>query len=1154
MTDNTSRRPAILSEAGAHSEWVARPLLEAGFTLDTCSMIEVPERLATGKYNVLVLGTLYCLRRTLQQQQADFAALNKAIADFVARGGGVYFIWPQGGVGDYQELFRPWGAGFIHVRMHDEPGTANEDGMAFGYTTEVSNPVADGVKGVWYVPTFSHTGTRPVDVCEEDGWQVVLRGTAKSHTVPWPGDLTPPPMINERVPLMAIRDVKPGRLAIFGQPSGFTFSSPYNFPAAHQVLSEGIEGTPSDMLRLQMNLLSWLAAPSLEAGTLGGAETNPQVFEPNVPRYPDDPPVKWAERTFPDDCTPLRGLVGARTAYSTGSGTVAEYIAGARDAGLDYLVFLEDFKALDAEKLQALKDDCRAHTSETFFAVPGYTIEDITGNHFFIFGYQVAMPKPDLLSDDGKVLAHKGPEGPPRAKRLDAVHCSFMFEEMHLRGRRGTYRHAENPMRIVDLRFCDTIALVTWEDGQVTEDVRDQYRMMEDMGFLLAPTVLTFMNSPEDVPRAIASGWRNEIIEPYAGLEDRVLIRNMAPELDWWGFADESLWSTPYRRFDNWQYSWPYQYITSGPEIRSWVVSASGRDDIWRGPDSDIPPTADWFRADVVGFRLRIHAVSECGIADVLLYDGERLLRRWDARGAKDFQQELDLVNHQQFNLQLEVRDVRGGVATAQDYHTHRLDWCEFFCADRNNRLSIGFEKDQDGTAFGWGGTIYLTYNMSGWGGTAPVIGRWWYYGDYLSPVPHDPLNDNICPADGGVKQPGCGLHVFVKMPPTLDPPEYGLVNFPLREMISSDVAIGGMYVRDGFDYNWPYFFGQEVTGWSFFPVHPTRYLWLRRRGIAFRPRARALTTMLYNWDLRFKQDPKLTEPLWIGWLEPQGTHVFHRRDGATVTLAGLDTEGEVNIRWRKGEYLVSWLDGRRPAIFINDGADVEIVRDKVRTQVEPTSFRSGMLTLRLPVDCLPTTERTTRVQFIGIGGNYEHTDPNIGETVRQVMGLTGEPAYRITMESGIVLSRELFLRLDGREGVACHIPQSDLPMALPVLVEGMNENWPVFLVDRATNRWRPLGVLEGIAYATVDTLEQDWTLFIGHPVTASSPEVVISLAQISPTEWALEAHNPTKGALTITLTPSPYIDLLDWQGETVTLEAGTSLFRTIEAKALAPA
>ncbi|HEY3417056.1 MAG TPA: hypothetical protein VGM23_09255, partial [Armatimonadota bacterium] len=638
----------------------------------------------------------------------------------------------------------------------------------------------------------------------------------------------------------------------------------------------------------------------------------------------------------------------------------------------------------------------------------------------------------------------------------------------------------------------------------------------------------------------------------YATVKDRVLQRNMAPELDWWGFTDESLWQTPYFRFDNWQYCWPYQYITSGPEILNWIVSASGRDPVWRAPDSDIPPTADWFRADVMGFRLRIHAVSECGIAAVLLFDGERLLRRWDARGAKDFQQELDLVNHQQMNLQLEVRDVRGGVATAQDYHTHRLDWCEFFCADRNNRLSIGFEKDTDGTAFGWGGTVYLTYNMSGWGGTAPVIGRWWYYGDFIAPVPHDPTHDEICPTDGGVRQPGCGLHVYVKMPPTLDPPEYGLVNFPLREMISSDVAIGGMYVRDGFDYHWPYFFGQEVTGWSFFPVHPTRYLWLRRRGIAFRPRARALTTMLYHWDVRFKQDPKLSEPLWFGWLDQQGTHIFHRQDGTAIAL----TEETETIRWRKGEYLVSWLDGRRPAIFINDGVDMEIARDTPLApgQFDPTMSNAGQFVLRLPVECLPTADQTTRVQFIGIGGNHAHTDPNIGEVTRQVMGLSGEPAYRIEMDAGALLSRELFLRLDGRDGVACRIPKADLPMALPVLVEGLNENWPVFLVDRAVSRWRPLGVLEGTAYATIDTLAQDWDLFIGHPVTATAQEVFLSLAQISPTEWALEAHNPTEQALTVALTPSPAFDLLDWTGETVTLEAGTSVFRTLQAKALVAA
>jgi len=38
-----------------------------------------------------------------------------------------------------------------------------------------------------------------------------------------------------------------------------------------------------------------------------------------------------------------------------------------------------------------------------------------------------------------------------------------------------------------------------------------------------------------------------------------------------------------------------------------------------------------------------------------------------------------------------------------------------------------------------------------------PTTGRWWYFGDAMLPVPHDPVNDEINPCDGGVTPAGSG-------------------------------------------------------------------------------------------------------------------------------------------------------------------------------------------------------------------------------------------------------------------------------------------------------------------------------------------------------------------------------------------------------------
>ncbi|MHB9134044.1 MAG: hypothetical protein ACYDBB_23490 [Armatimonadota bacterium] len=1153
---NPARKPAILSEAGAHADWIARPFLDAGLELDTCALAEVPERLATGLYNVLLLGRYYTIRKTKQEEEAVVQAVIAAVQTFLEAGGGVFFTLPGGGVLAFDDLIGPYGAQILNLAI-DQPEDSiiegnNEYRIQYAYTTVVEAPFNEGLDGIWYPAMMgSCMATRPVHTSADDGWQSVFCGSLTSRTdskhvgtgnsVLLPDESLP--HYDAAVPIMAVRPVGKGRLAVCGIPSGYYIDSPHSYPQAKQFISEGFNGKPSGLLQFLINTMRWLADPSLQSGALGGGVSGEHVLEPNVPRYPDDPPVIWANREFPpDDPRPLRGLIGARTAYSIGSGTVAEYVEKAKAAGLDFIVFLEDFKALTPEKLQALKADCEALTTEDFFAVPGFTMEDAANSHFFQYGYQLNWPHAELLSPDGKVLTNAGTDANARNSTFEAPHFTLVFDVFKIHCRRGRYLHDQCGAQFEDHRTFDSISLVTWHDGKVLEDVRDRYRLLEDKAFKLNPTVLTFMDAPADVERALASGWRNAIIEPYATMPDKIIRKYMAPELEWWGMIDEEYANTRRFRFDNWQYGSPFQYITSGPQVRAWTASVSSRDPEWRAPDNEIPATADWFRVDVTGFRLRIKVTSEVGLDEVLLYDGQRVIRRWQCNGADVFEQELDLMHHQQMHLGLEARDVNGGTAVCLDYMTLRLDWCEFYCADRNNPLVIGFEKDEKGSAYGWSGTIYLTYNNFQWGGTCCYLGRWWYGGDNIYPVPKSPVYDEIVPSDGGVRTAGAGLHFFTMLP-KLDLPELGLVIRPHQEMISTDVSVDSFIIDKGFDPAWPYFHGKERTGFGLYPVQESRYIDIRHLTRVFRPRPYALTTRVDDYELRFKRDPGLTEPMKIGWIDDATNHIFHRLDGTQLELPGKD-EQEFCTPWKVGEYLVSWADGRRPAIFINDGVDLELIRvtDEASKQFGPANVHYAQLGVRLPVEHLPKPGGVTRLRFLAVGGPYEMDDPQVGKQMYQAMGMAGDPAYTVEMTDGAILSQRLVLTMDGGgKGVACRIPQVELPMALPVMVQGLNENWPAFLVDRTASRWRPLGMHAGTAYATVDTLVGDWELFIGHPVTASHPEVIINLAQISDEAWMLEVHNPTTEDITVNVTPSPYFTLLDWAGGQFELAAGKS-------------
>jgi len=187
--------------------------------------------------------------------------------------------------------------------------------------------------------------------------------------------------------------------------------------------------------------------------------------------------------------------------------------------------------------------------------------------------------------------------------------------------------------------------------------------------------------------------------------------------------------------------------------------------------------------------------------------------------------------------------------------------------------------------------------------------------------------------------------------------------------------------------------------------------------------------------------------------------------------------------------------------------------------------------------------EGTTRIQFLGIGGTYRHTDPDIAEKDLAAMGFTGRPGYSVDMESGEVISQKILLTLDAQQsGVAFRIPRTELPMALPIVVRNLNPNWPVFLTDRAAKRWRPLGVTDdGTAYATLDTNAQGWEVFIGHPITASDADIVLNLAQIAEEEWRLEVHNPKDDRVGVRLELSPFFALAEISSSTIAVEPGES-------------
>jgi hypothetical protein len=336
--------------------------------------------------------------------------------------------------------------------------------------------------------------------------------------------------------------------------------------------------------------------------------------------------------------------------------------------------------------------------------------------------------------------------------------------------------------------------------------------------------------------------------------------------------------------------------------------------------------------------------------------------------------------------------------------------------------------------------------------------------------------------------------------------------------MISTDVAICGFEVSHGADRQWPGFFGHERTGWSLFPTEPTRYVEVHRRAIVFRPRPGSLTTTIYQHDLRLKRPLPAGHAMPVGWLDEQSQHMLQTPQSGPRELASILAE-QGEVEWRPGDAVIAWTNNTRPAIFLNDGAPVTL---------RHLNGKSGRIALALAPQHQPGPGASQRLRFVGMGGTAHHRDPEIWTQVAATMGWRGKPRYHATVSQGSVISQRLLFDVQSEDGgVQLHLPRVELPTALPLRVHGLNPRWPAVLFDRSARRWRPLGMLEGVAYAVLDTLACDWSIYVGHPVLADDQDLVLALAQVSARQCVLEVHNPTTRTIHGSVRAAPGFELL---------------------------
>lgn len=621
----------------------------------------------------------------------------KLLQQYVDEGGGLV-VFPGGESGSimaatYDAALAPWKVRMGWEVIVDEANLVNDPAdpqkkLEYAWTKNITaSPMTQGVRALAYPSCVSRWDDiyPNVPVFPEDpAWQVLVRGEKSSKGMRMgnarrmvDGDAGAAPA------MVVARDAGKGRVVVFGIMPYYLLSHAFaekddkgkrltNIGESTTGPLEGIafekgDGTiPSDWGVLLDNLLRWSAEASAKAG-LGGKPA-PWVSKLQRVEFPgdqvppfafmdwktQDPSLTWAHHAptpawwrgnafydeIPDPMAPAvqkmnRVLVGARSAYSGGKGTVADWAKAAKAAGFSVVVFTERFEDFKAENWPKYINECNANSDAEIACLQGLDIADSYGNRYLICG-NLNFPSGGMLTPDGKAL-----EMTARLSLGFAHHIAVMHRCGESKLSKELYRHFQ------------AISVYTYADKngkfQLADDGMAAYRWHLDNAGNPVPVVVHELSDPADVAVKGTMGFQL-IVPAQDALDARRYFR--------YGMAH--FFENPQRYF-----------ITEGPIIDAFSIV-----------NKDIGDPAlnrDHWRA-VIGARVGDPTAT---LVDAVLYDRGVVARRWTP-DATAFAQMIDGEHGHQRHFMLVVTDNKGRKAisphlrtVARGYYTR--------CADRQN-------------------------------------------------------------------------------------------------------------------------------------------------------------------------------------------------------------------------------------------------------------------------------------------------------------------------------------------------------------------------------------------------------------------------------------------------------------------------------------
>jgi hypothetical protein len=627
------------------------------------------------------------------------AANVKLIQQYVSDGGGLVVVPLMSEAGSavastYADALAPWqmGIGWETVRDDANPVSDWQDSgkrIDYSWTRAITRgPLTEGVQSLVYpncVMRWDDAYPTVPLLLRDPAWQVLARGDAGSRGMrrgdqnKWvDGEAGSGPA------LAAAREAGKGRVAVVGlgayhliayafaekDAKGGRFSSVgenTTGPMEGISWSRGDGKTSSDWGVLFDNLLRWTGEAGARAG-FGGTpvpwvsklqsvelpassipgfavvDWKTQALPPTWAHH-SPTPVWWRGTAFYDEIPDplLKGpqqmnkvLIGARSSYSDGKGSVADWAKAARAAGFKAIVFTEKFEAFKAANWSKFMQECAANSSPDFACLQGIDIADTYGNRFLILG-TITFPNAGMLSADGKALEQTSRLSLGFSGHIAVLHRLAGNKTLptelcrHFQGVSVyTYGYDKGPYGLVD----DAFGAYKWQLFNASNPIG------------LAVHELT---DPSDVAAKGTIGF--QVVVPAQDAQDAVR---------YFRYGMDHFFENPQRYF-----------ITEGPIIDGWAIF---------NKDIGLPPcNRDHWRA-VMGASA---GDSNSTIREALVYDRGTVFRRWTPNRSS-FSELVDGEHGQQHYWMMVVTDSQGRRAisphlrtVARGYYTR--------CGDRQN-------------------------------------------------------------------------------------------------------------------------------------------------------------------------------------------------------------------------------------------------------------------------------------------------------------------------------------------------------------------------------------------------------------------------------------------------------------------------------------